>query len=396
MSEAAGADIEQLGLERGHRTLTITRKGGKVVTIPLAPRTARAIDLATGERTDGPVFLAADGRRLDRHGAGRIVRKTARRAGITKPVTPHTLRHAFITASLDAGVPLRDVQEAASHADPRTTMRYDRACGSLDRHVPGRGVAGQVSSVGAGVDPDWVGRRVVADTAEGGGYLERAVVAVDGLIAVPEGLGMAEAAALLHDGRTAVSLIDQARLRAGEWVLVIGAGGGLGSLLVQLAHGAGARVIGAARGKQKLNLAEELGADVVVDYSQSRWPEQVLADTGGAGADMVFDGVGGEIGRAAFEVTARGGQISAHGTPGGGFASIDPQDAGRRDITVRGIEHVQFAPADARRLTGRAMSEAAAGRIRPVIGQTFPLEQAADVHLPIEARDVIGKTLLVI
>ena len=135
VSEATGADIEQLGLERGHRTMTITRKGGKVVTIPLAPRTARAIDLAIGERTEGPVFLAADGRRLDRHGAGRIVRKTARRAGIAKAVTPHTLRHAFITAALDAGVPLRDVQEAASHADPRTTMRYDRARGSLDRHA---------------------------------------------------------------------------------------------------------------------------------------------------------------------------------------------------------------------------------------------------------------------
>jgi integrase/recombinase XerD len=103
VSEATGADIEHMGLERGHRTLTITRKGGKVVTIPLAPRTARAIDLAIGERTDGPVFMAADGRRLDRHGARRIVRKTARRAGIGKSVTPHTLRHAFITAALDAG-----------------------------------------------------------------------------------------------------------------------------------------------------------------------------------------------------------------------------------------------------------------------------------------------------
>jgi integrase/recombinase XerD len=80
VSEATGADIEHLGLERGHRTLTITRKGGKVVTIPLAPRTARAIDLAIGERTDGAVFLAADGQRLDRHGAGRLVRKVARRA----------------------------------------------------------------------------------------------------------------------------------------------------------------------------------------------------------------------------------------------------------------------------------------------------------------------------
>jgi integrase/recombinase XerD len=135
VSEATGASIEALGIERGHRTLTITRKGGKMVTIPLAPRTARAIDLAIGERCDGPLFLAPDGRRLDRHGAARIVRRVAGRAGISKPVGPHTLRHAFITAALDAGVPLRDVQEAASHADPRTTIRYDRARGSLDRHA---------------------------------------------------------------------------------------------------------------------------------------------------------------------------------------------------------------------------------------------------------------------
>ena len=88
VSEATAADIEHLGLERGHRTLTITRKGGKVVTIPLAPRTARAIDLAVGERTGGPVFLAADGRRLDRHGAGRIVRKTAAAPGSARPSRP--------------------------------------------------------------------------------------------------------------------------------------------------------------------------------------------------------------------------------------------------------------------------------------------------------------------
>jgi integrase/recombinase XerD len=135
VSEATGANIEALGMERGHRTLVITRKGGKVVTIPLAPRTARAIDLAVVERVDGPIFLAPKAGQLDRHGAARVVRRVARRAGSTKPVGPHTLRHAFITAALDAGVPLRDVQEAASHADPRTTMRYDRARGSLDRHA---------------------------------------------------------------------------------------------------------------------------------------------------------------------------------------------------------------------------------------------------------------------
>jgi integrase len=114
----------------------ITRKGGKVVTIPLAPRTARAIDAAVGERSDGPLFLGTAGRRLDQHGAARIARRAARRAGIAKPVGPHTLRHAFITAAPDAGVSLRDVQDAASHPDPRTTMRYDtRPRGSLDRHA---------------------------------------------------------------------------------------------------------------------------------------------------------------------------------------------------------------------------------------------------------------------
>jgi site-specific recombinase XerD len=89
VSEATGADIEAMGVERGHRTLVITRKGGKIVTIPLAPRTARAIDLAIGERCDGPIFLAADGRRLDRHGAARIVRRVACRTGITKTIGPH-------------------------------------------------------------------------------------------------------------------------------------------------------------------------------------------------------------------------------------------------------------------------------------------------------------------
>jgi integrase/recombinase XerD len=136
VSEATGADIEALGTERGHRTLAITRKGGKKAVIPLAPRTARAIDLAVGERCEGPIFTTTAGQRLDRHGAGRVVRRIARRAGLAKKIGPHTLRHAFITAALDAGVPLRDVQEAASHADPRTTMRYDNSRELHQMHEP--------------------------------------------------------------------------------------------------------------------------------------------------------------------------------------------------------------------------------------------------------------------
>jgi site-specific recombinase XerD len=101
----------------------------------MAPRTSRAIDLYIGERTTGPIFLAANGGRMDRYAADRTVKRLAQRAGITKQISPHSLRHSLITAALDAGVPLRDVQEAASHADPRTTMRYDRGRGSLDRHA---------------------------------------------------------------------------------------------------------------------------------------------------------------------------------------------------------------------------------------------------------------------
>lgn len=135
VSEAIGARIEDLALERGHRTLTVLRKGGKTVVMPLAPRTARAVDLAIGERYEGTILYANDGGPLNRHAAARIVRRIGKAAGINKKIGPHTLRHGFITAALDAGVPLRDVQEAASHADPRTTMRYDRARVSLDRHA---------------------------------------------------------------------------------------------------------------------------------------------------------------------------------------------------------------------------------------------------------------------
>jgi integrase len=135
VSEALGADIDDLDVDRGHRTLRIVRKGGMQATIPLAPRTARALDLYIGERVTGPIFLGAAGGRMNRYAADRTVKRLARRAGITKRISPHNLRHSFITAALVAGVQLRDVQQAASHADPRTTMRYDRARQSLDRHA---------------------------------------------------------------------------------------------------------------------------------------------------------------------------------------------------------------------------------------------------------------------
>ena len=109
-------------------------KGNRPATIPLVPRTARTINLAVGERCDGPIPRRRDGQRLDRRTAHRWVRSIGKRAGLGS-VHPHVLRAAFITAALDAGVPLRDVQIAARHADPRTTTIYDRRRQNFDRNA---------------------------------------------------------------------------------------------------------------------------------------------------------------------------------------------------------------------------------------------------------------------
>ena len=134
VSEACGTNIEELGIERGHRTLRIVGKGNQPAAVPLVPRTARTLDLAIGERTAGPILRRSDGARLDARTAFRWVRSIGDRAGLGH-VHPHMLRAAFIMAALDAGVPLRDVQLAARHADPRTTTVYDRRRQNFDRHA---------------------------------------------------------------------------------------------------------------------------------------------------------------------------------------------------------------------------------------------------------------------
>jgi site-specific recombinase XerD len=133
--EATGSNIADLGEEHGHRVLRVCGKGTKVVLIPLPPAVGRAIDRAIEDRANGPILLNTRGTRMDRHAATRRLRHLATSAGVRINRThPHMLRHTFVTTMLDAGVDLRDVQIAARHADPRTTMRYDRARQNLDRH----------------------------------------------------------------------------------------------------------------------------------------------------------------------------------------------------------------------------------------------------------------------
>ena len=251
--------------------------------------------------------------------------------------------------------------------------------------IPGNGVGGVISAVGAGVDPGLAGERVVTSTGGSGGYAERVAVDAAGVFRVPAALSLDAAVALLADGRTATGLVHATGVGPGDRVLVEAAAGGVGGLLVQLAKTAGASVIGAAGGPAKV--ARVVGADSVVDYSQADW-------TSSAGpVDVVFDGVGGAIGTAAFGLLRRGGRMAMYGLAGGAWAEVSEEDAAARGVSlVRSFG----GPEKMRAFTESALTEAAAGRLVPVIGQRFPLEKAADAHAAIESRATVGKTLLVV
>lgn len=251
--------------------------------------------------------------------------------------------------------------------------------------IPGNGVGGEVVAIGEGADPGLLDARVVTSTGGSGAYAERVAVAGDAVFVVPEGVALDAAVALLADGRTAVMLARAAELRAGDRMLVEAAAGGVGSLLVQLGRAAGARVVAAVGGERKAGVARELGADVVVDYRDEGWPKRVCDAVGGV--DVVFDGVGGDIGRTAFELLDRGGRMLTFGLASGSWPDIPEDDARRRGITV---VRPSATPEQLREFTETAL----AGEWRPLIGQRFPLARAADAHAAIQSRATIGKTLL--
>ncbi|GAA1864936.1 zinc-binding dehydrogenase [Asanoa iriomotensis] len=253
--------------------------------------------------------------------------------------------------------------------------------------VPGNGVGGVVSEVGADVDPSLVGARVVTSTGGSGAYASRVAVDAAGLVPVPDGLALDTAVALLADGRTALLLLRAVGPKPGERVLVEAAAGGVGTLLVQLAKATGATVLGAA-GPAKLGLVGSLGADEAVDYTAPGW-------AAAAGPfDAVFDGVGGAVARAAFDQLTRGGRMISYGLSSGAWSDVTDDEAAARGVTL--LRGATGTPEELRALTAEALRLAAAGRLRPVIGQRFPLEQAAAAHAAIESRSTVGKTLLVV
>jgi NADPH2:quinone reductase len=259
--------------------------------------------------------------------------------------------------------------------------------------ILGNGVGGTVVAVGAEVDSRLIGTRVVASLGGSGGYAQLASVSAAATISVPAGLETGDAVALLADGRTALGLIDRARIRPGETVVVEAAAGGVGSLLVQLAKRAGARVVAAAGGERKLAVTRALGADIAVDYRRPLWIEEVSSAIDGSAVDVVFDGVGGRIGHEAFHLLGRGGRLCMFGMAAGSFTAV-----GEAELAQRGVACLRGAVGDQREMAAlsvRALSSAATGELAAVIGQKVPLADAADAHRAIEARATIGKTLLV-
>ncbi|QKW33998.1 zinc-binding dehydrogenase [Actinomadura sp. NAK00032] len=260
-------------------------------------------------------------------------------------------------------------------------------------YVPGGGGAGEVLRTGEGVDPAWVGRRVLVRT--GTGYAEQVVAEEGEIMPIPGGLAAGTAAALVHDGVTALSLARLGVPAKGEWVLVSAAAGGAGSLLVQLAVDAGARVVAAASSEAKLELARELGAEVVVDYTRAEWVERVREATGG-GVALGYDGAGGPLGLAAFDAVADGGRFVTYGS-GEGFADPDKDVAQRRGVRVL-APHMDGPPDEAtvRELLASVLELAEEGRLKPVVRATYPLDRAADAHRALAERATVGKSLLVV
>ena len=247
--------------------------------------------------------------------------------------------------------------------------------------TPGREVAGRVE-----------GRRVVAHLGPAsGGYASLAVAPAGALHEIPDGLSAEAAVTMIGTGRTALGILDRAALSAEDVVLVTAAAGGLGTLFVQAARNAGAVVAGVAGGAAKAERVRSLGADVAADHGQPGWPERVREGLGERSPTVVLDGVGGELGRAAFDLLGPGGRLLLFGMASGSATEVSTRDLMARSLTVT---WALGRRGDQRALEARALAEAASGRLVPHV-ERFPLAEAAAAHAAIEARRTEGKVVLV-
>lgn len=265
--------------------------------------------------------------------------------------------------------------------------------------TPGFEVAGTVAALGEGVDGIEEGARVVA-VLDSGGYAEYAVALAEAAVEVPDDVSLeAATAALLVQGITAYGVLhDAARILPGESVLVQAAAGGVGSLAVQLARLAGVEtVIGTAGNEEKRELVRSLGVDQAVDYGEEEWPERVLEATNGRGVDVVLESVGGEAGARAFECLAPLGRLVMFGAASG--RPMPPPDLMRLNVqgqSVAGFGGPWIRPGRAEAARVEISHHLTTGELKPVIGLSLPLAQAAEAHRALENRETTGKVLLTV
>ena len=264
--------------------------------------------------------------------------------------------------------------------------------------IPGGEVAGVVRQVGPGVEGFEAGSRVIGSTGSVGGMAELALTRADSTVALPAGADPSDAAGLLYGyGTSYHALADRARLAAGETLVVLGAAGGVGLAAVELGRAMGARVIAAASSPDKLAVCVEHGADATIDYSRQDLKEAIRSLTGGQGADVVFDPVGGPYSEPALRSTAWDGRFLVVGFAAGEIPRIPLNLALLRGASIVGVFWGAFAsryPQRNRENLTTLVGWWQDGRIRPHTSASYPLAQAADALADLDQRRATGKVVV--
>ena len=273
-------------------------------------------------------------------------------------------------------------------------------------HMPGGGACVEVAALGPGVADVQVGTRHLVGGLRPGSYAEFALADAAALKPRPDGrpsptafpaaYSPAQAAAFDYAPVAHHTLRTAAGLRKGETVLIHAAAGGTGVFAVQLAKHWGARVLATAGSAEKLQLARTLGADAAIDYRSGDFVPAVLDATNGRGVDVVWDPVGGETFARSPECMAEGGRLVSLGSNSfTGTGQLDFLPFWQKNLRLIGWGGVSNAQSRAPHAMEELLDLAAAGSLRPVVGQVFPLAQAASAHRLIEERRSVGKVVLV-
>jgi NADPH:quinone reductase len=263
--------------------------------------------------------------------------------------------------------------------------------------IPGAEIAGIIAAVGEKVTTVKPGMRVVT-LIESGGYAEFALADERSLIPLPEQLDSQNAVALPLQGLSAYHVLKtMGRLEKGETVLVHAAAGGVGTLSVQLAKlfGAG-KIIATASSSEKLELARQMGADVLVNYTEPNWVEQVLEATGGKGVDVALEMVGGDVFNKTLKCLATFGRLVVFGAASGEQSRMYPSSLMARNQSIIGffLPQIMRKPELLQTSLVELLSYLGEGRLKLTIGGVFPLEEAADVHRLLQSRKTTGKLIL--